>query len=157
MIRQQQDQIQAIQAAQATPSSSYTAVDVSTPTSERSLCLHSHPISIPLPPQQQQQPQQQSHPQQQRTRSPFAITRQASYRSHGSSRAASPALGTPASSATGTEAEWPSPAGPVRDESAFYSAETASLARENLMLKLRIRDLGESPSSPCLLPPDLYV
>jgi hypothetical protein len=31
----------------------------------------------------------------------------------------------------------------VRDESAFYQAETQNLTRENQMLKLRIRELGE--------------
>ena len=30
-----------------------------------------------------------------------------------------------------------------RDESAFYQAETQNLTRENQMLKLRIRELGE--------------
>ena len=30
----------------------------------------------------------------------------------------------------------------VRDESAFYQAETQTLTRENQMLKLRIRELG---------------
>lgn len=31
-----------------------------------------------------------------------------------------------------------------RDETAFYQAETQNLTRENQMLKLRIRELGES-------------
>jgi hypothetical protein len=39
----------------------------------------------------------------------------------------------------------PSPA-TSRDESAFYQAETQNLTRENQMLKLRIRELGMSPS-----------
>lgn len=30
-----------------------------------------------------------------------------------------------------------------RDESAFYQAETQMLTRENLMLRMRIRELGE--------------
>ncbi|KAF2771963.1 hypothetical protein EJ03DRAFT_12103 [Teratosphaeria nubilosa] len=34
--------------------------------------------------------------------------------------------------------------GGTRDESAFYQAETQTLTRENQMLKLRIRELGES-------------
>jgi hypothetical protein len=33
--------------------------------------------------------------------------------------------------------------GPGRDESAFYQAETQMLVRENQMLRLRIRELGE--------------
>ena len=29
-----------------------------------------------------------------------------------------------------------------RDESAFYQAETLNLTRENMMLKVRVRELG---------------
>jgi len=35
--------------------------------------------------------------------------------------------------------------GGMRDDSAFYQAETQTLQRENQMLKHRIRELGEYP------------
>lgn len=37
-----------------------------------------------------------------------------------------------------------------RDESAFYQAETQMLTRENLMLRMRIRELGECLASAVL-------
>lgn len=37
--------------------------------------------------------------------------------------------------------------GAIRDESAFYQAETQNLTRENQLLKQRIRELGESTVS----------
>ncbi|OAL47728.1 hypothetical protein IQ07DRAFT_589898 [Pyrenochaeta sp. DS3sAY3a] len=138
MIRQQQAQILTLQANQQPPSTS--AVDDSTPTSERSMSLppsHSQAIS-PLPTASQP-----------RSRSPFAlgtISRQSSFadRSRHGSHTGSPAL-RPTSGQAGGHADLhellPGPA-TGRDESAFYQAETQNLTRENQMLKLRIRELG---------------
>jgi hypothetical protein len=137
MIRQQQAQIQALQTHNPPHSSSAVAVDDSTPTSERSMPLN-HPTtsSQPIP----VQPSSASRP-----RSPFvahSLSRQSSYRS---SRNASPSL-HPTSGHIGVTGEGNDLSlGPsaTRDESAFYQAETQNLTRENQMLKLRIRELGE--------------
>lgn len=142
MIRQQQAQIATLQASQ--PSSS--AVDDSTPTSERSMSLshgpHSATASHAISPLPTAAPP--------RSRSPFAlgsISRQSSFadRSRHGSHAGSPAL-RPVSSQPGGPHDvhdmLPSPA-TSRDESAFYQAETQNLTRENQMLKLRIRELGK--------------
>lgn len=145
MIRQQQAQISTLQANQQQPSAS--AVDDSTPTSERSMSLHSLPHSAqpshaaisPLP--MTNQP---------RSHSPFgfgSISRQSSFadRSRGGSRTGSPAL-RPMSGPGGVHGyDDMLPGSAVgRDESAFYQAETQNLTRENQMLKQRIRELGTS-------------
>lgn len=137
MIRQQQAQITALQSNQPpTPS----AVDDSTPTSERSLSLP-QPALVPQPSMPGSFPQARSH-------SPFTrgnMSRHSSVadRSRGSSHAGSPAL-RPMSGGPHESSEWlPSSAtSSTRDESAFYQAETQMLTRENQMLKLRIRELG---------------
>ena len=135
MIRQQQAQIVSLQANQ--PHSSQSAVDDSTPTSERSLSLPHHP------PQQTVSPLP-SGIVQPRSRSPFAMSRQSSRASRTSSHAGSPAL-RPISAGPHESHEWlPASATATRDESAFYQAETQMLTRENQMLKLRIRELGMS-------------
>lgn len=154
MIRQQQAQISTLQANQHHPSSS--AVDDSTPTSERSMSL-SHPTHTsqaamsPLPTAAQP-----------RSHSPFGlgnISRQSSFadRSRGGSHTGSPSL-RPLSSQAGAHDYHdllPGSSASGRDESAFYQAETQNLTRENQMLKLRIRELGMSCvpqwslSSPC--------
>ncbi|KAF1838860.1 hypothetical protein BDW02DRAFT_594191 [Decorospora gaudefroyi] len=143
MIRTQQAQINTLQASQQPPSAS--AVEDSTPTSERSMSIppsHSQsthvspPVISPLPSAAQP-----------RSRSPFgfgSISRQSSFadRSRHSSHAGSPAL-RPVSGQAGhydPHDMLPSPA-TSRDESAFYQAETQNLTRENQMLKLRIREL----------------
>lgn len=142
MIRQQQEQITALQTSQQPPSSS--AVDDSTPTSERSMSIpppsHPHsshgsqPIISPLPSAAQP-----------RSRSPFAfgtISRQSSFadRSRQGSHAPSPAL-RPLSGGPYDHHDMLPAAASTRDESAFYQAETQNLTRENQMLKLRIREL----------------
>lgn len=74
----------------------------------------------------------------QHPRSSFDLARadlQRRERSRTPSRHASPRLGSTA----GLVAE----EGLGRDESAFYQAETQMLVRENQMLRLRIRELGE--------------
>ncbi len=142
MIRHQQAQIQAFQAARSGDPSS--AIDDGTPSSEHSASLpqsatSTHPTStLPNPTSSNSLP---------RSRSPLPISRQSSYRSRGSSHNGSPAM-RPMSAGLGAAAEgneWMLPAGAQgsRDESAFYQAETQMLARENQMLKLRIRELGK--------------
>ncbi|KAL5386330.1 hypothetical protein PMIN06_009663 [Paraphaeosphaeria minitans] len=129
MIRQQQSQIQALTFHSAHPNTS-SAVDDSTPTSERSMSIPPvppHPAALPA-----------------RT----TMSRQSSFaeRSRNSSQAVSPAL-RPLSSHgfVGYESSESLPpsrwAGRERDESAFYQAETQTLTRENQMLKQRIREL----------------
>jgi hypothetical protein len=130
MIRQQQAQIQSLTTAQH----GSTAVDDSTPTSERSMSLSNQ--------QQNQTPSVAARP-----RSPFiaqGLSRNSSYRS---SRNASPSI-RPASGynlphGEGNDLILGSSAS-SRDESAFYQAETQMLTRENQMLKMRIRELGMS-------------
>lgn len=146
MIRQQQTQITTLQTNQQQPSSS--AVDDSTPTSERSMslpqpALASHPPISPLPISNQP-----------RSHSPFglgSISRQSSFadRSRGGSHTGSPAL-RPMSGQGGMHDYNDMLPGSAtgRDESAFYQAETSNLTRENQMLKLRIRELGELLPSP---------
>lgn len=140
MIRLQQDQITTLQTSQH-PSSS--AVDDSTPTSERSMSIPPSrsqstqaPTTIsPLPPASQP-----------RSRSPFGISRQSSFadRSRHGSQAVSPALRPLSGQAGGPydHHDMLPAAATTRDESAFYQAETQNLTRENQMLKLRIRELG---------------
>jgi hypothetical protein len=140
MIRQQQTQINTLQTQQQ-PSSS--AVDDSTPTSERSLSMSmsTHPLHVPISPLPvTNQP---------RSHSPFglgSISRQSSFadRSRGGSHTGSPAL-RPMSGQGGVHDYNDMLPGSAtgRDESAFYQAETQNLTRENQMLKLRIRELGE--------------
>ncbi|KAF2732188.1 hypothetical protein EJ04DRAFT_525541 [Polyplosphaeria fusca] len=140
MIRQQQTQIATLQSNQGQPPPS-SAIDDSTPTSERSL-------SLPQPSAMHSvyTSQTSAYPQP-RSRSPFAsgtLSRHSSTtgRSRGSSHAGSPAL-RPLSSGLPHESSDFLPASAVgaRDESAFYQAETQNLTRENQMLKLRIREL----------------
>jgi hypothetical protein len=145
MIRQQQAQISTLQAGHPQPSSS--AVDDSTPTSERSMSLPqsthlSHAAVSPMP----ISPMPMTN--QPRSHSPFGlgtISRQSSFadRSRGGSHTGSPAL-RPISGQGGVHDynDMLPGSAPSRDESAFYQAETQNLTRENQMLKLRIRELG---------------
>ncbi|KAF2744252.1 hypothetical protein M011DRAFT_409038 [Sporormia fimetaria CBS 119925] len=134
MIRQQQSQILALQAAN--PNAGVTsAIDDSTPTSERSFSLPQS-SQIPIPPLPM--PTASS-------RSPYGtpMSRQSSIagRSRTSSHHGSPALRPmPANNYESSEL-LPGSATSGRDESAYYQAETQTLTRENQMLKLRIREL----------------
>ncbi|KAF2684190.1 hypothetical protein K458DRAFT_443146 [Lentithecium fluviatile CBS 122367] len=145
MIREQQTQIQNLQASQ--PHHSNSAVDDSTtPTSERSMSLPrttatpQNTIVSPIP--------NPVH----RSNSPFTynnqrgtISRQSSMaeRSQGNSNTGSPALRPSSGHGPYENHEYlPGPAVHTRDESLFYQAETQMLTRENQMLKLRIRELG---------------
>lgn len=146
MIRQQQAQITALQQSVSANPSSSSAVDDSTPTSERSLSLpqssQPHSNISPVPTGTIAQP---------RSRSPYGsatMSRQSSLadRSRGTSQHGSPAIRPLSSSISASDTgDWlPGAAltGAGRDESAFYQAETQMLTRENQMLKLRIRELG---------------
>ena len=145
MIRVQQQQLQSLQAASGvSPASS--AIDDSLPpttpgTESQLTSALATPLPIPIP----RSPTTTStsisagaagvghHP-----RSSFDLARadlQRRSRSRTPSRHASPGLG-------GGES-WSGAASPGRDESAFYQAETQMLVRENQMLRLRIRELGE--------------
>ncbi|KAF3480497.1 uncharacterized protein GIQ15_05844 [Arthroderma uncinatum] len=136
MIRNQQAQLQQLQQTQPQPSAtaSGTAIDDSTPTSERSF---SFPIIPPLPSTGQRGPLPMG--------SSFSARR-------GSSTAMAPLtpihpVGSQAESGTSTGGnEWlqlgdSNGRRSSRDENSYYQAETANLTRENQMLKVRIREL----------------
>ncbi|KZF23435.1 hypothetical protein L228DRAFT_246206 [Xylona heveae TC161] len=130
MIRQQQTQI--LQMQQAAGPVQSTAVDDSTPASERSVSFSSGINASGTNP---------------RSRSPVPRTsaeasRRSSRHSRTSSRT-SPAL-RPMASGQSEATDW-SLGG--RDEAAFFQAETQNLTRENQMLRHRIRELGESTKS----------
>lgn len=141
MIRTQQQQLQQLQAASG-QSHTPTAVDDSTPTSERSMSF-----SVASPQQAgvassatPRSPSTQFHP---APRSSFDLGRaELSRRSRTPSRNASPILRSTSISGEGGEG-W-SLGG--RDESAFYQAETQMVTRENQMLRMRIRELGRLQS-----------
>lgn len=135
MIRNQQAQLQQLQSQQQTAAGGGTAIDDSTPTSERSF---SFPPIPPLPVASQ--------------RIPIPTGSNLSAR-RGSNAAMSPLTSIhPA----GTQGETGTSAGSndwlqlsdsngrrgSRDENSYYQAETAALSRENQMLKVRIRELG---------------
>ena len=158
MIRQQQAQLETLQRsnhAAALASGGATAVDDSTPTSERSFSIPSFPPSQPQPTSvSNPRPASPRHRTSHEYRRP-SLSRQSSRRSHasasGGSRTGSPAL-RPLSAGLrqheggeGNDFALVSGAGRERDrdESAFYHAETQMLTRENQMLKHRIRELGE--------------
>ncbi|EGD87234.1 hypothetical protein H112_05771 [Trichophyton rubrum D6] len=134
MIRNQQAQLQQLQSQQQTAAGGGTAIDDSTPTSERSF---SFPPIPPLPVASQ--------------RIPIPTGSNLSAR-RGSNAAMSPLTSIhPA----GTQGETGTSAGSndwlqlsdsngrrgSRDENSYYQAETAALSRENQMLKVRIREL----------------
>jgi hypothetical protein len=120
MIRQQQAQIQTLQSVSHGGSA---VVDDSTPPT----------------PQPALQTSSSSRP-----RSPFmshSLSRTSSHRSNGGSITTSPSLMP--SSGFGDANDLLLGPSAIRDESAFYQAETQTLTRENQMLKLRIRELGQ--------------
>jgi hypothetical protein len=137
MIRQQQQQLQQLQAAGG---QNQPVIDESTPTSERSMSFSNpnvpHPQSSISTPRS---PTAALHP-----RSSFDLARADIHRrSRTPSRNASPRL---RSTSISNETGEPWNLG-GRDESAFYQAETQMMIRENQMLRQRIRELGE-----CMLP-----
>ncbi|RFU35666.1 hypothetical protein B7463_g633, partial [Scytalidium lignicola] len=141
MIRTQQQHLQQLQAAagQSQGASSTSIFDESTPPAERSPSLSNLPPIPPLPTASTpRSPSTGFHP-----RSSFDMTRaDLQRRSRTPSRTASPRLRSTSISGEGGEA-W-SLSG--RDESAFYQAETQMMARENQMLRQRIRELERQVS-----------
>ncbi|KAI1136961.1 hypothetical protein F5Y05DRAFT_389653 [Hypoxylon sp. FL0543] len=132
MIRQQQLQLQQLQGAQGQSQTSVAAEDA-TPTSERSSSVTQPQFPAPstsVP----RSPVLSSHP-----RSSFDMARDALHR-----RSRTPSRGAPSprlrSTSISAESGEPLLSG-VRDESAYYQAETQSLVRENQMLRHRIREL----------------
>lgn len=135
MIRAQQQQLQQLQAASGQPqtAAASAALEESATPSERSSSI-SNPPAAPLPTSTPRSPVA-FHP-----RSSFDMTRaDIQRRSRTPSRTASPRLRSTSISGEGGEPFSLS----GRDENAFYQAETQMLARENQMLRQRIRELGE--------------
>ena len=155
MIRQQQAQLQQMQRQSSSNQASdgVDAIDDSTPTSERSFSFPTVPSNLPLsvtnprPRSPNTLPISISNP---RPRSPtprgsLDLSRQSSRRSRPVSHAGSPSLRPLSAGLQAHSDEWMLPGGNiqgVRDESAFYQAETQMLIRENQMLRMRIRELG---------------
>jgi hypothetical protein len=141
MIRQQQLELQRLQAANPNNQAQSSAVDDSSAISERS--GHGTPhastshVSIPHIPtgDSGSRPSSHRHP-----RSSFDLARaDLQRRSRTPSRSgASPRLRS--TSIGGNSEDWVLGG---RDESAFYQAETQMLVRENQMLRHRIRELGK--------------
>ncbi|KAI1334835.1 hypothetical protein F5Y15DRAFT_428662 [Xylariaceae sp. FL0016] len=135
MIRQQQLQLQQLQATQGQSQTSVAAEDP-TPTSEQSTSIHAGagiPQPIATPSGSMPRSPTMSHP-----RSSFDITRDVlHHRSRTSSRGAQ----SPRMRSTSISQDTEPHLSGVRDESAYYQAETQSLVRENQMLRHRIREL----------------
>ncbi|KAI8629538.1 hypothetical protein F5Y19DRAFT_85398 [Xylariaceae sp. FL1651] len=135
MIRQQQLQLQQLQAAQGQSQSSVAAEDPPS-TSDRSTFV-SHPVGVPpsLPTPSSSTPRSPSisHP-----RSSFDIARDALHRR---SRTPSRGASSPRIRSTSISLEGEPHLSGVRDETTYYQAETQSLVRENQMLRHRIREL----------------
>lgn len=139
MIRTQQQQLQQLQAASGQNAAAPSAIDESTPPSERSNSFSTPVIppaqlpaaAVPVP----RSPSTILHP-----RSSFDLARSDLQRrsSRAQSQTASPGLR--AVSISGDPSELLALGG--RDESAFYQAETQMVIRENQMLRQRIRELG---------------
>lgn len=140
MIRQQQMELQRLQAGQ--PPSQNSAVDDTI--SERS--GHGTPqastsqVNLPSAPSTggSAYPRSATH---RHPRSSFDMARAdiQQRRSRTPSRGASPRLRS--TSIGGESGDWVLGG---RDESAFYQAETQMLVRENQMLRMRVRELGKS-------------
>ena len=142
MIRSQQAQLQQFQ------QSTGTAVVDETSTTPQSDLSSSFPPIPPLPPAGN------------RTSTQLSSSLSGRRSSRPSSQAASPSL-RPQSSLHHLRGG-PEGLDPIagtnerngsRDESAYYQAEASMLARENQMLRQRIRDLGKSLTALFLLPP----
>ncbi|KAI0017526.1 hypothetical protein F4780DRAFT_755345 [Xylariomycetidae sp. FL0641] len=137
MIRQQQVQLQQLQAAQGQSQTSVAAEDA--PARERSTSNLSQqnmvvpPPTIPTPSSSNPRSPSVTH-----HRSSFDLAREALHRR---SRTPSRGASSPRLRSTSISQEGEPHLSGVRDESAYYQAETQSLVRENQMLKHRIREL----------------
>lgn len=144
MIRSQQDQINALQAANpASPSESSSQAPPlaqSTSAIDNSSRSRTSSVGLPLTALQQQTLPRSPH------QRPISLSRQSSSRMSvtGGPRSSSqsPMLRPLSTNYDPQREDWL--LGGARDESAFYQAETSMLTRENQMLKQRIRELGES-------------
>ena len=147
MIRHQQAQLQAIQQqASYTPLSSSTALDDTTPPSERST-NHPYPSATSPNPVSASSMLASNNPRPSSPlRSSMDVSRQSSRRSRTPSRTASPSLHPVSAGLQGPGEDWgfTGRSQTSFDDSAFYQAETQMLTRENQMLKQRIRELGMS-------------
>ena len=124
MIREQQAQLQQLQAAQGLNNNSQSAID------------DSSSVTGPAGMAASQVPRSPSYPR--HPRSSFDLARaDLQRRSRTPSRNASPLLGSTLAFAEGGDP----PQLAARDESALYQAETQMLVRENQMLRHRIREL----------------
>lgn len=141
MIRTQQDQLAALQRGSGEPSSGATdsapttALSPTAAPSSSAVTDHPSPRATSIA----QSPASHFH-------HPHSLSRQSSSRTSNAgsnSRGTSPAL-RPQSGSLGPLAEDFLLSGGMRDECAFYQAETQALTRENQMLKSRIRELGKS-------------
>ncbi|KAJ3551338.1 hypothetical protein NPX13_g11386 [Xylaria arbuscula] len=135
MIRQQQLQLQQLQATHGQPQSTVAAEDPPS-TSDRSASL-SHPPGVPpaLPTPSGSIPRSPSISQ---PRSSFDLARDALHRR---SRTPSRGASSPRLRSTSISQEGEPHLSGVRDETSYYQAETQSLIRENQMLRHRIREL----------------
>ncbi|KAI0406857.1 hypothetical protein F4802DRAFT_595863 [Xylaria palmicola] len=135
MIRQQQLQLQQLQAAQGQSHSTVAAEDQPS-TADRSAPVAYPPSmlpSLPTPSGSIPRSPSVSHP-----RSSFDIARDALHR-----RSRTPSRGAPSPRlrSTSISQESDQHLSGVRDETTYYQAETQSLMRENQMLRHRIREL----------------
>ncbi|GAW24617.1 hypothetical protein ANO14919_142080 [Xylariales sp. No.14919] len=135
MIRQQQLQLQQLQAAQGQSHSTVAAEDPPS-TSDRSASITQPPgvpPSLPTPSGSIPRSPSISHP-----RSSFDLARDALHRR---SRTPSRGASSPRLRSTSISQEGEPHLSGVRDETTYYQAETQSLIRENQMLRHRIREL----------------
>jgi hypothetical protein len=138
MIRAQQQQLQQLTAASG-QSHTPTAIDDSTPTSERSMSFSAGNPSQVAVAGASTTPRSPSTLLNPLPRSSLDLARtDVARRSRTPSRTASPRLRSTSISGEGGES-WSLGS---RDESVFYQAETQMLTRENQMLRMRIRELG---------------
>ncbi|KAI1294274.1 hypothetical protein F5Y03DRAFT_410889 [Xylaria venustula] len=135
MIRQQQVQLQQLQAAQGQPQSSVAAEDPPSATERFASVSHAPgvPPSLPTPSGSIPRSPSISHP-----RSSFDLARDALHRR---SRTPSRGASSPRLRSTSISQEGEPHLSGVRDETTYYQAETQSLIRENQMLRHRIREL----------------
>ena len=149
MIRQQQAQLQAIQQqASYTPLSTSTALDDTTPPSERST-TYPYPYAAPPNPQSASMSIFNNPRSSSPFRSSMDLSLQHSRRSRTPSRTASPSLRPLSASmlGLGDDLNFAGRSPTSFEDNAFYQAETQMLTRENQMLRQRIRELGKSTRS----------
>lgn len=143
MIRHQQAQLQAIQQQSSyTPLSSSTALDDTTPPSERS-ANYPYPYAVPPNPPSASTSIFGNPLPSSPFRSSMDLSRHSSRRSRTPSRTTSPSLRPVSAGMQGPGEDWGlgGRSQSSFDDSAFYQAETQTLTRENQMLRQRIREL----------------